>query len=347
MCWLLTSITALKPADIEFMKQLSSLVNVIPILAKGDTIPVSDFDHIRASITDDLANAELKLFTITPLNGRHPLYTVCSSPSKDLENMDASLLMQSDYIQPLQPSDLQQLIDQLLSKDTFQKLKYFAAKKIIHNRNEIRRTSVAPSPLRTSLSPAFPRSNTSPLLSESFSAVSQALISRSPGTITYNQATLADHKLREERLARVHLANWASNLQRSLQNERAKYEALAKTERVEWLKARLGECVFDADIEPIVDGKRKELALIPTNIRLRKQGPSRRGSDQLVQGPLVDSADPLRLIHLYDVLGSSGWMTLKVVSGCSVLGALVWWASRAWNLDGEPGLLSGWWERFE
>ena len=346
---LLMLATALKPADIEFIRQLSSLTNIIPLLAKADTLPSADLDHIRASVSEELCNAELQLFNIRPQTPNSSLlHTVCSSPSKDLENMDASLLMQSDYIQPLHPSELPDLVNQLFSKHTIQQLKYFAAKRIIQNRNAPQISALTPSPLRTTLTPSYPRSSTAPLPNESFSSVSQALIARPAGTMTYAQAAVTDHTLREERLARVHLANWAANLQRSLQNERAKYEAIAKAERAEWLKARLGECVFDGEIEPATETKRNDTALIATNFKKRKSSGDRKGNPAVPRGSVIDPADPLGLMHLRDHIGATGLIALKVVGGCGVLGALVWWAARSWNLGAaQSGTWMGeWWEEF-
>lgn len=331
------------------MRQLSNLTNVVPLLAKADTLPSSDMDRIKASISEDLCNAELRLFDIRPQGTTSsPLYTVCSSPSKDLENMDASLLMQSDYIQPLHPSNLSELLDQLLTKPSTQQLKHFAAKKIIQNRSVQRTSAAVPSPLRTNLTPGYSRSSTAPLLNESFSSVSQALIARPSGTMTYAQAAVTDHTLREERLARVHLANWAANLQRSLQNERARYEALVKAERAEWLKARLGECVFDDEIEPAADSRRNDMALICANVKKRKPSGERKSNLLMPRGSSFDPADPLGLMHWRDQIGATGLMALKVVGGCGVLGALVWWATRSWNLGAQSGAWTGeWWEGFD
>ncbi len=70
-------------------------------------------------------------------------------------------------------------------------------------------------------------------------------------TSSYALASVTDHAQREERLAQVRLANWAAELQKSLANERAQYEALARSERAFWLTEKLNECVQDGMLVPV------------------------------------------------------------------------------------------------
>ena len=64
-------------------------------------------------------------------------------------------------------------------------------------------------------------------------------------------ARIADYTQREETMAQVHLAKWATDLQRSLQNERERYTAIARDDRAFWLTERLSECVDDGSLVPI------------------------------------------------------------------------------------------------
>lgn len=309
------------------MKQLSVITNVVPLLARVDEIAEDQIDRVKASISEDLMASDLKLFPLGLQAPTNQLYTVCSSPSKDLENMDASLLMQSDYIQPLQASELSTMIEQLFIPDTIRRLKFFAAKKIIQNRRIQQASTIGTSSSRTGPPPSYTRSNTTPSPSDFFKTSSQVLISRTPGILTYNQSAMADHTLREERLARIHLANWASNLQRSLTNERARYEAIAKSERAEWLKARLGECLSVQDIKSTGDDTSLDMTLIPNPIpkplRDQKQQITNiRGACSLSRGALYDAADPLGLLRWRDELGAHGMLLLKIMGGASIFGAI-------------------------
>ena len=361
---------------------------MIPLLAKADTMESSDLELIKASMAEALLDAGIKTFRSFQTSEALPSpLTVCSSPSKDLENMDASLLMQSDYIQPLHPSQLIQLLDVLFSKNTLTQLKHFSAKKLLQLRKSNgRQQPGSPSPFRTHLNsgnmPSFNRSNTTPnpFLAESLTSVSQALIARpTSGALTFAHAQVTDHTLREERLARVHLANWAAGLQRSLHNERARYAAMAKADRAEWLKARLGECLFDGEI-PDLEGKSErrrkemEMALVSASAKGRSESGSSRGSGSNAMksrkssnerrrggllgfekggtaAGLLDPADPLGLMRFGDGVRNASWVTLKVVGVGGMLGALVWWAARTWNWSLEigagldNGVWSEWWER--
>ena len=345
------------------MKQLSLLTNVVPLLARVDEISEDEIYHVKASISEELVASSLKPFPLLLQASPNQIYTVCSSPSKDLENMDASLLMQSDYIQPLQESELLTMIEQLFVPDTILRLKVFAAKMIIHNRRisqiSTLATTTTSSSTRTARPPPYNRSNTTPLPSDLFQTSSQALIGRSPGTMTYNQSAVVDHTLREERLAKIHLANWASNLQRSLATERARYEAIANSERTEWLKARLGECAIEQDPHPRGDNASPEVALIP-NRGSKLYGDQKqhvtnmRTACSLSRGALHDAADPLGLLRWRDEIGSHGMLLLKVMGSASIFGAIgtfLYFTIKNWTegtnlFPGQHSFVGDWFECF-
>lgn len=44
---------SLKPLDIEFMKQLHNLVNIIPVIAKADTLTTAELKSLKLKVTDD------------------------------------------------------------------------------------------------------------------------------------------------------------------------------------------------------------------------------------------------------------------------------------------------------
>ena len=254
--------------------------------------------------------------------------------------MDASLLMQSDYIQPLLPSELHHVIDGITSKEVSSYLKNAAAKKLVQARGLPRPSSIALAPTSTAFSPASNRVNSAPAIGGRPST-SQALATRSSGILIYNQACIADHTKREERLARVHLANWAGNLQRSLQNERRRYEVLAQGERMEWLKARLGECVFNGEIQDLERSKKSETALVSTarNEQLRRRQ-KRSAVSAMPSAGLVDRTDPLGLMRWREVMGNEGVSVLKIAGVCGIIGAVTVWAFRTFNV----GWALGEWE---
>lgn len=266
-----------------------------------------------------------------------PPYTVCSSPSNDMEHMDASLLMSSDYIQPLLPSELSVLVEQIFDKDNASWLRHSAAKKIIQWRKTPRAMSIITPTSRISFTPQYSRANTSPL-TISTSSTSQALVSYPSSPLSYAQARVADHTQREERLAQIRLANWAGSLQRSLQNERARYEALAHEQRTVWLRERLNECATDATDRFLVSSSQATAMEAKASREAYIGFYSRRG--------LGNPEDPLGLMRLNEVMRQRGWIAFQVVGSCGVLGAVAIWVIRNWGAnmgsDGSAGWSLGW-----
>lgn len=216
--------------------------------------------------------------------------------------MDASLLMSPDYVSPLVPSDLPVLVSHIFSPPNISWLRHSAAKKFILWRE-------------SSSALTRPQSLYQPLTSSS------SLISSSVGG-SYALARINDHTQREERIAQIRLANWAADLQRSLQNERARFDALARNERAVWLTERLGECVQDGSIVPIAKARQQKCEAG----QLVKQGVySRRGKG-------VDRGDPLGLLSLNEEVRRRGWVAVRILGGCGILGGLAFWIVRTWTV---------------
>ncbi|KAH9223858.1 Septin-domain-containing protein [Leptodontidium sp. 2 PMI_412] len=310
----------IKPVDIEYLRRLSVLTNVIPLVARADAFSPDEVSSMKENIMSELEAANIRpfLFGLTPEAARHtsqpsPPYAISTTPSKDHDTMDASLLMSPDYVQPLIPSELHILVSQIFDQDSVSWLRHSAAKKCLA--------------WRASSTPVSkPRSLYQPLTS-SFSG-SQSLTAPVGATTSYALARITDHTQREERIAQVRLANWAADLQRSLQNERARFEALARSERAVWLTERLGECVSDGTIVPISHARMNEPAYDTTSGALVKQGTySRRRAPRDIRGG-VDRHDPLGLLMLNEELKRKGWVVFKVISSFGILGGLAYWITR-------------------
>lgn len=226
--------------------------------------------------------------------------------------MDASLLMSPDYVQPLLESELHILVAQMFERDTIAWLRHSAAKKFLSWRSST-------TPL------AKPMSLYRPLASAV--TPSQVLTAPDGATTSYALARITDHTQREERLAQVRLANWAADLQRSLQNERSRFEALARSERAVWLTERLGECVFEGTIVPISDTKKMGLQYdAESGALVTKETYYRRPQTQIQGG--VNPSDPCGLLMYGQSLKHTGWLALKFVSSFGLAGGLVFWAIR-------------------
>jgi cell division control protein 12 len=54
---------SLKPLDIEVMKQLGSRVNLIPVLAKADTLSADDLIEFKRRIRDVIEEQEIQVYS--------------------------------------------------------------------------------------------------------------------------------------------------------------------------------------------------------------------------------------------------------------------------------------------
>lgn len=314
-----------KPVDIEYLRRLSPLTNVIPLISRADTLSAEQLSSLKENIICELQSANIKPFLFgptpeDPLTQLTPPYTISSLPSKDHETMDASLLMSPDYIEPLIPSELSYLVTQVFSPDTISWLRHSAARKFIQWRQN---SSVL----------TKPQSLYRPLTSSLFSSSSQSQILTTPvgATTSYALARITDHTQREERIAQVRLANWAANLQRSLQNERARFDELARSERAVWLTERLGECVQDGTIVPLSQARnRKDSPETGAWGSLVKQDSYSRYRERDISSKAgMDVRDPLGLLRLNEEIRSKGWTALKVVGSVGIISGLALWGIRS------------------
>jgi hypothetical protein len=124
--------------------------------------------------------------------------------------------------------------------------------------------------------------------------------------------------VREERLAQVRLAKWASDLQRSLRNERERFEELQRGERAKWLIERVGEEVRDGSIVSSPPEGRANWAVVRHESEKRAGGARTRYGRQ----GRVDTRDPLGLCDFTDEVRRRGVVVLKVLGGMGVLGAV-------------------------
>ena len=290
----------------------------MPLIAKADCLSSEHVDKLKENIISELEANDIRSFPLGSSKDAFKFnitapYAVSSKPSKDEETMDASLLMSPDYIQPLLPSELAYLVAQLFEPDTISWLRHSAAKKFVQWRESTEPISRPQSLYRP--------------LSQSSIIGSSTLLGSPVGAITsYAVARITDHTQREEKIAQVRLANWAADLQRSLQNERRQYEELAKSERAVWLTERLGECVKDGTIIPLSQAR----ASSPAGEKPTKRGYSRRRQhERIIKG--LNPHDPLGLLELNEEIKRKAMFALGVVSSFGFIGGLAIWFTRQWR----------------
>jgi len=320
------------------MQRLAEITNIIPLIAKSDTLSLDELEATRHSIADQLRCANIRSFNLDAETGGSLPYSVCSAPSDDSENMDASLLMSPDYVQPLISSQLRSLVQQIFDKDIASCLRHVAASKLVRTQSG----SVA----NHMTTPTFSRSISRPSVNSEMSLPNPISHSESESWTTvphitslspYLQARIADHTQQEEKLAHIRLAKWASDLQRSMQNERARYEAIARGERNVWLKEKLDE---SSPSESCIPDTTSGMIRRPDNKFLFRKVDlvhSRHGT--------IDPGDPLGLLRWNEAMRRRGWIAFQVVGSFGIIGAMAVWAARTWGLEYHGAWSRGWWVR--
>ncbi|KAH7127713.1 hypothetical protein EDB81DRAFT_148868 [Dactylonectria macrodidyma] len=185
----------LEADDVKYIKNAQILTNVIPVLARVDELESDDIVEATQKVLRRLTQEDLECFSFA---GPHPsaeechIYAVSTETRPDYDTMDASVLMNSEYIPPLVPTDLGRLVDRLFSLDGSTQLRYSASVKCVRWRRE-----------------------------HGYGIVQSAFQSQSliPHSI-HGRALRLGPTLRPQCWERLEFYNWANNLRQSLHAER-------------------------------------------------------------------------------------------------------------------------------
>jgi hypothetical protein len=315
-------------------------------------------------------------------------YAISSVSGPDNDTMDASLLMSPDYVQPLLPSELPALVEQIFEPESIAWLRYSAAKKFLAWRRRTKlpelssilqnteqphspttasvglngaamnggfidstfdlelmlSTASSASSVFSALSPSgvlVPRSGSpflqsnlqSPLLASS-SSINGSEAPEQPTNLSlarYNAYT------QQQGLGEVHVAKWATDLQRSLRNERDRFEDVQRSERAKWLLERVSEEVSRGTIVASPGAPpRAEWAIVRRDEK-EVGRPRQRHS-----GTGWDSKDPLGLCDFSDEVRRRGFVLVKVLGGVSVLGAIYLAVARFCGVEMSEGGVWSW-----
>ncbi|KAK7728352.1 hypothetical protein SLS53_009406 [Cytospora paraplurivora] len=323
-----------RPADIKYLQMLAPLTNVIPLLAQSDTMTPEAIAQSKTRIRSELLEAGIRPFSFNVssvgLSGRseptYP-YAISSTTGSDHDIMDASLLMSPDYVRPLVQSELATLVEQVFCENGASWLRHAAAKKYLQWKSD------KPTQSRDLYRPMTLPGGPSTAL-----VASEHLTSPLGATSQYSLARIADHTQREERMAQIRLANWATDLQRSLTNERARYEALARGERAIWLTEKLNECVQDGSLVP-VGGQGRDRSVS----RLREKIGQRLARGRSQSTSTMQHQDPLGLLQVASRLKANGWVVLEVLGSMGILGGVAIWVSRqGWHISAVGWAVEQW-----
>ncbi|KAH6604084.1 hypothetical protein Trco_007530, partial [Trichoderma cornu-damae] len=188
--------TGPEPADIEAMRMLQNTTNVIPLLARADEINDDEAVASKQHIDDSLRGKDVEYFSFRApgvSSEASDVYAVSSVSDSDYDVMDASVLMNSEYICPLVSTDLTRLVEQLMSQDGSARLRHAASLKCVRWR---RQKAVGSSP-------------------------QTALICRQPmGMHSHFSPLWGRSCLPEQYYRPLEMASWAESLRQSLEAER-------------------------------------------------------------------------------------------------------------------------------
>lgn len=146
----------------------------------------------------------------------------------------------------------------------------------------------------------------------------------------FSLARYANYTQGELPLSEVRIAKWATDLQRSLGNERERFEELQRNDRAKWLLDRVGEEVSRGTIVASSGGSpRAEWAVV----RHGDEKQASKAATRYSKAAGLDSRDPLGLCNLGDEFRRKGTVLVKVLGGMSVLGAVVVAVIRACGME--------------
>ncbi|KAE8351767.1 hypothetical protein BDV28DRAFT_136464 [Aspergillus coremiiformis] len=305
--------------DIESIRKLCHWTNVIPIISKSDLLTPDRVSALKSTFHKQAQEAKINpfLFGDASLGEAHGLnaqcpFAVSSAKSDDDDVMDASTLMSPDYVQPLMASELTFLVQTLFDRENIVWIRHSAAKKLALRQQEQAYWQHAA--LHNDVLPGI-----------------HTLEGSSP---SYAMARISDYTRHEERLARVQLAKWASDLHQSLQNERERYAAMARGERAVWLTERLRECVMDGSLVPISQspgfcGLRGPMEKAGGGLLVRTQN----GQQVEYRIAQISPHDPLGLLWWSEDVKRRGWVIIQIVGSFGVVGGLALWLAKAWGLS--------------
>ncbi|KAH9898838.1 Septin-domain-containing protein [Xylariomycetidae sp. FL2044] len=311
----LLSDAGLKPTDMEYIRRLSRLTNVIPILAKADTVLPERLLEYKRQVAGQLDSAGLRPFGFTSSTSARSTpsvpYCVSSANVSDHDIMDASLLMSPDYVQPLMATELGFLVDQIFSANGSSWLRHAAARKYMEWRDETR---------------SRPRHLYRPL--DRRGQVSRRALSPTAERtcVTHQSMALARvPKATGENTARhFHVVDWAGDLQRSLAGERSRNgDGLSNDEHVIWLNEQLDEGIHNG-------------TLVTVDPSRGRTPPRRRGKRHVASlRKAKQRQDPLGLLQVAADLKARGWIALEVLGSISVLGGFAFWlsSSQHWQIE--------------
>lgn len=116
------------------MSRLQDVTNIIPLLARSDELDESAIEDCKQELRNEIDGRGIHVFSFAPLDEsdeRTGIFAVSNATQTDCDVMDASILMNSAYIEPLQSTDLGALVESIFSLEGASRLRHSAAVKAV------------------------------------------------------------------------------------------------------------------------------------------------------------------------------------------------------------------------
>jgi hypothetical protein len=331
-------------------KQLLDLVcrcsNLIPLIAHADTIQVDELETTKEQIRTLLVQAGVEAYDLASTGNQTGLtlggcptapFAISTVFGNDSEMLDASVLMSSQYVPPLVPSELGYVVNQLLEPENMARMRHVSATKFLLWRQQNLGLHMNLQTQTLLRSPHFGRTlpsvtdtgsilddpskvlvphSTSSYYRSPSPSISDASAPSHGNTTSASAHALAHHNEQTQGqviFRQVRLAKWAQDLQRSLDNERKKYKEMYLNRPSHWSSANTEDH----------DASDNEKALTTANGRPQR---GRLGGDIAI----IDPRDPLGVLAFSQAFRRRGWFALQIAGGCGLIGGLCWWVMRNW-----------------
>ncbi|KAK3675319.1 hypothetical protein LTR78_004829 [Recurvomyces mirabilis] len=365
----------------SLFEALCKCTNVVPLLARVDELDTESVQACKQRIQTTIRSLGVETYSFAThaqpqlesgkaTNTPTSPFTISSALSDDTETLDASILMSSQYLPPLVPSELDHLVTNLLTPDNIARLRHLSATKVLLWHQQARHANqehqhqlqnplhsslqfghTLPSDIPSSTSGSLllllqdedsnklplppPRSSTShdrsPSPSLSDRSSNLPLTATSTSTRALAQYNEQNNNNTTLPFRQVRLAKWAQDLQRSLDNERKRYREIYLGGNHKSLLWK-GDGVAGAD-----ESSDNEKALVSHHYQQQRveQRPARGRLGGAIA--VIDPRDPLGLLALGQSMRRRGWFMLRVAGLGGLVGAGIWWVVRNWVE------VQGWW----
>jgi hypothetical protein len=286
--------------ELQLLRQLQTLTNIIPVLALAEASNSAAINSVKDRITRELEAARIDTFIFSGPMFKCPpgpgVYAVSTAETSQLDSADSSYLTISDYTQPPVQADLSCLMEDLFSPNGSSWVRHAAAKKLLRWRN-------------------VHAQQTSALLNPISRSVSWDAICASPSRTTRSLvlARIGDQALAEGPSRRIQFADWATDLQRSLARDRTRCGQFIIEQRSSWLAE-----------EPRGD-ETSASGMTLTRINGLRRENKDEGANRYQAWKSVSCQDPLGLLQLGIFLARKGMYALEVAGSLGLFGGgMVW-----------------------